>query len=102
LQPRAEPARLRGAPSSKEGSHGYPDRRVIEYKGGFFDDTGASISVALSVVSGEQDEAPRSWAEWAHPNLVSWNEVEGGGHGAACERPQLSGEEIRGGFGLLP
>jgi hypothetical protein len=51
-------------------------RLYWEYKGGFFNVKGASIPVAVSVVPGEQYQAPRSWAEQANPNLIYFNEVE--------------------------
>jgi pimeloyl-ACP methyl ester carboxylesterase len=70
-------------------------RLYWEYKGGFFNVKGVSIPVAVSVFSGEQYRAPRSWTERAYPNLIYFNEVDKGGHFAAWEQPQLFSEEIR-------
>jgi pimeloyl-ACP methyl ester carboxylesterase len=76
-------------------------RLYWEYKGGFFNAKGVSISVAVTVFPGEQYQAPRSWAEQAYPNLIYFNEVDRGGHFAAWEQPQLFTEEIRAAFRSL-
>ena len=76
-------------------------RLYWEYKGGFFNAKGVSIPVAVSVFPGEQYQAPRSWTEKAYPNLISFNEVEKGGHFAAWEQPQLFSEELRAAFRSL-
>jgi hypothetical protein len=52
-------------------------------------------------LSGEQYQAPRSWAERAYPNLIYFNEVDRGGYFAAWEQPQLFTEEIRAAFRSL-
>jgi hypothetical protein len=76
-------------------------RLYWEYKGGFFNAKGVSIPVAVSVLPGEQYEAPRSWAQRTYPKLIYYNKVDKGGHFAAWERPQLLSEEIRVGFRSL-
>src|SRR5687767_12627379 len=76
-------------------------RLYWEYKGGFFNAKGVSIPVAVSVFPGEQYEAPRSWTERAYPNLISFHEVEKGGHFAAWEVPGLFSEEVRAAFRSL-
>jgi hypothetical protein len=40
-------------------------------------------------------------ARRAYPNLVYFNEVDRGGHFAACEQPQLFTEELRVAFKTL-
>ena len=72
-----------------------------EYKGGFFNVKGVSLPVAVSIFPGAQYQAPRSWTEQAYPNLTYFNEVDKGGHFAACEQPQLFSEEPRAGFKTL-
>jgi pimeloyl-ACP methyl ester carboxylesterase len=76
-------------------------RLYWEYRGGFFNAKGVTIPVAVSVFPGEQYEAPRSWAEKAYPNLISFNEVDKGGHFAAWEQPQLFATELRAAFRSL-
>ena len=73
-------------------------RLYWEYKGGFWNAKGVSIPVAVSVFSGEQYQAPRSWTEQAYPNLIYFNEVDKGGHFAAWEQPELFCDEVRAGF----
>jgi hypothetical protein len=73
-------------------------RLYWEYRGGFFNAKGVSIPVAVSVFPSEQYQAPRSWTERAYPNLISYNQVEAGGHFAAWEQPFLFAEELRTGF----
>jgi pimeloyl-ACP methyl ester carboxylesterase len=70
-------------------------RLYWEYKGGFWNEKGVSIPVAVSVFPNEAYEAPRSWTERAYPNLIHFNEVDRGGHFAAWEQPQLFSEEVR-------
>lgn len=51
--------------------------------------------VAISVFPHELYQAPRSWAERAHPhNLIHFNKVDRGGHFAAWEHPQLLAQEL--------
>ena len=76
-------------------------RLYWEYKGGFWNAKGVSIPVAVSVFSGEQYQAPRSWTEQAYPNLIYFNEVDKGGHFAAWEQPELFCDEVRAGFRSL-
>jgi pimeloyl-ACP methyl ester carboxylesterase len=45
--------------------------------------------------------APRSWGERAFGNLIYWNEVDGGGHFAAWEQPQVFASEVRAAFRSL-
>jgi hypothetical protein len=46
-------------------------------------------------------QAPRSWTENAHHNLIYFNEADKGGHFAAWEQPQLFSEELRAAFRTL-
>jgi hypothetical protein len=76
-------------------------RSYWQYKGGFFNATGVSIPVGVSVFPGERYQAPRSWAEQAYPRLIYYNQADKGGHFAAWEQPKLFAEEMRVGFGSL-
>jgi pimeloyl-ACP methyl ester carboxylesterase len=76
-------------------------RLYWEYKGGFFNAKGVSIPVAVTVFSGEQYQAPRTWAEQAYPNLIYFNDVDRGGHFAAWEQPELFSAELRAAFRSL-
>jgi pimeloyl-ACP methyl ester carboxylesterase len=60
-----------------------------------------SLPVAFTVFPGEIYRAPRGWAERVYPNLIYFNEVERGGHFAACEEPELFAEEMRAAFRSL-
>jgi len=60
-----------------------------------------ALPVAFTVFPGEIFQAPRSWVEKVYPNLISFNEVDRGGHFAAWEEPQLFAEEIRAAFRSL-
>jgi pimeloyl-ACP methyl ester carboxylesterase len=57
-----------------------------------------SVPVAFTTFPGEIFAAPRSWVEFAYPNLAYFNEVNRGGHFAAWEEPQLFSEEVRAAF----
>jgi len=56
---------------------------------------------AVTVFPGEIYRAPRSWAEQCFHKLIYWNEVDKGGHFAACEEPELFASEIRAAFKSL-
>jgi pimeloyl-ACP methyl ester carboxylesterase len=71
------------------------------FKGGFFNATGVSIPVAMTVFPGEQYQAPRTWSEQAYPNLIYFNDVDRGGHFAAWEHPELFSAELRAAFRSL-
>src|SRR5262245_3300141 len=60
-----------------------------------------SLPVAFTVFPGEIFQAPRSWAEKVYPNLISFNEVDKGGHFAAWEEPELFATELRTAFRSL-
>jgi len=60
-----------------------------------------SLPVAFTVFPGEIFRAPRTWAERVYPNLISFTEVDQGGHFAAWEEPQLFAEEVRAAFRSL-
>jgi pimeloyl-ACP methyl ester carboxylesterase len=60
-----------------------------------------SIPAAVSRFPAEIIPVPRSWAERAYPNLVYFNELEKGGHFAACEQPELFAGEMRAAFRSL-
>jgi pimeloyl-ACP methyl ester carboxylesterase len=53
------------------------------------------LPVDFTVFPGEIFQAPRSWAEKVHPNLIYFNEVDSGGHFAAWEEPELFSSELR-------
>jgi pimeloyl-ACP methyl ester carboxylesterase len=57
-----------------------------------------SIPVGFTTFPGEIWRTPRSWVEKAYPNVISFNEVDKGGHFAAWEEPELFSEEIRAAF----
>jgi pimeloyl-ACP methyl ester carboxylesterase len=61
----------------------------------------SSVPVAMTVFPDEYYHAPRSWAEWAYPNLIYFNEVDRGGHFAAWEEPELFATELRAAFRSL-
>jgi pimeloyl-ACP methyl ester carboxylesterase len=61
----------------------------------------SSVPVAMTVFPDEYYRAPRSWAEWAYPNLIYFNEVDKGGHFAAWEQPELFATELRAAFRSL-
>jgi pimeloyl-ACP methyl ester carboxylesterase len=69
--------------------------------GGFFNAKGMKIPVAVSVLTGEEKEAPRSWTDAAYPNLLYYHQVEKGGHFAAWEQPTLFAQELRAAFKTL-
>jgi pimeloyl-ACP methyl ester carboxylesterase len=70
-------------------------RLYWEFKGGFFTVKGVTIPVGVSTFADEIYRVPRSWAQQAYPNLVSYNRHDRGGHFAAWEQPALLSEDIR-------
>ena len=66
--------------------------------GSFANVRNVTVPVAVSVFPDEIIHAPRSWTEKAYPNLVHYNELDGGGHFAAWEQPELYASELRAGF----
>jgi pimeloyl-ACP methyl ester carboxylesterase len=70
-------------------------RLYWEFKGGFFTVKGVTIPVGVSTFADEIYRVPRSWAEQAYPNLVSYNQHDRGGHFAAWEQPALLSEDVR-------
>jgi hypothetical protein len=56
---------------------------------------GVKVPVGVSTFADEIYRVPRSWAEQAYPNLVSYNQHDRGGHFAAWEQPQLLSEDVR-------
>jgi pimeloyl-ACP methyl ester carboxylesterase len=73
-------------------------RLYWQYKGGFFDVRGVTISVAVSVFPDEIYASPESWARRAYPNLIYFHRAEKGGHFAAWEQPAQFTEDLRAGF----
>jgi pimeloyl-ACP methyl ester carboxylesterase len=61
----------------------------------------SSVPVAMTVFPDEYYRAPRSWVEWAYPNVIYFNEVDRGGHFAAWEEPELFSAELRAAFRSL-
>jgi pimeloyl-ACP methyl ester carboxylesterase len=70
-------------------------RLYWEFEGAFFAVKGVKVPVGVSTFADEIYRAPRSWAEQAYPNLVSYNRHDRGGHFAAWEQPQLLSEDVR-------
>ena len=58
----------------------------------------AAIPAGFTQFPGEIFRAPRSWVEWAYPNVVYFNKVDKGGHFAAWEEPELFSSEVRAAF----
>jgi hypothetical protein len=69
-----------------------------ENKLGFFDVKGVTVPAAVSVFPRGLYQAPRSWAEWAYPTLIYFNEVDKGNHFAAWQEPELFSQEVRAAF----
>lgn len=57
-----------------------------------------SVPAAVCVFPGEIYQAPRSWTERAYHKLIDYNKVDGGGHFAAWEQPELFSAELRAAF----
>ena len=76
-------------------------RLYWENKLPFFSAKGVRIPVGVSTFADEIYRAPRSWAEQAYPNLVSYSRHDRGGHFAAWEQPQLLSEDVRATFRSL-
>jgi pimeloyl-ACP methyl ester carboxylesterase len=51
-----------------------------------------------TTVPGRAVPRPPQRAERAHPQLICFHEVNGGGHLAAWEQPQVFAEELRAAF----
>jgi hypothetical protein len=62
---------------------------------------GVEIPVAVSAFPDELYQAPGSWAEKAHPNLIHDDALPVGGDLAASEQPRLFCDEVRAGFRSL-
>jgi pimeloyl-ACP methyl ester carboxylesterase len=54
-----------------------------------------SLPVAITVFPDEVYRAPETWARRAYRNLISFHEVDKGGHFAAWEYPELFAAELR-------
>jgi pimeloyl-ACP methyl ester carboxylesterase len=60
------------------------------------------VPAGFTTFPGEIFAAPRSWAEQAYgDNLSYFNEVDKGGHFAAWEEPELFSTEVRAAFRTL-
>ena len=70
-------------------------RLYWENKLPFFSVKGVKVPVGVSTFADELYRVPRSWAEQAYPNLVSYTQHDRGGHFAAWEQPQLLSEDVR-------
>ena len=57
-----------------------------------------ALPVAVSLFPDDVTYTPRHWAERLMKNIVSWNEVEAGGHLAAFEHPDIFVREVRSAF----
>ena len=53
------------------------------------------VPVGVSTFADEIYRVPRSWAEQAYPNLVSYNQHRPAGTFAAWEQPQLLSADVR-------
>jgi len=60
-----------------------------------------SVPVGFTTFADEIFRAPRSWVEGSYPNLMYFNEVDKGGHFAACEEPDDFAKEVRAAFKSL-
>jgi pimeloyl-ACP methyl ester carboxylesterase len=60
-----------------------------------------TLPFGFTTFPGEIWRTPRSWVEKAYPNVSYFNEVNGGGHFAAWEEPQLFSAEVRAAFRSL-
>ena len=60
-----------------------------------------ALPVAITVFPGEVYRAPETWARRAYRHLISFHEVNKGGHFAAWEESQLFAEERRAAFRSL-
>jgi pimeloyl-ACP methyl ester carboxylesterase len=56
------------------------------------------LPMAASIFPREIFRPPRSWAQMLWPNLMYWNELDGGGHFAAFEQPGVFVAELRNAF----
>lgn len=70
-------------------------RLYWESKLAFFAPKGVPIPTAVSAFPDELYQAPRSWAERAYPQLISYSKHNLGGHFAAWEQPNLLTEDLR-------
>jgi pimeloyl-ACP methyl ester carboxylesterase len=64
----------------------------------FFEPIGVRTPMAVSAFPDELNQAPKSWAERAYPNLIHYNRLPKGGHFAAFEQPGYLVAEMRAGF----
>ncbi|SNT63409.1 Pimeloyl-ACP methyl ester carboxylesterase [Asanoa hainanensis] len=76
-------------------------RLYWESKLPFFATKGVRVPVGVSIFPDEIYRVPRSWAEQAYPNLVTYVRHDRGGHFAAWEQPQLLSEDVRATFHSL-
>jgi pimeloyl-ACP methyl ester carboxylesterase len=76
-------------------------RLYWENKLPFFSVKGVKVPVGVSTFADELYRVPRSWAEQAYPNLVSYSQHDRGGHFAAWEQPDLLSEDVRATFRSL-
>lgn len=60
-----------------------------------------ALPVAVSLFPDDVTYTPRHWAERLMTNIISWNEVEAGGHLAAFEQPEIFVREVRAAFRSL-
>ncbi len=60
-----------------------------------------ALPVSVTLFPHDISYTPRSWAERLMSNIVSWNEVEAGGHLAAFEQPEIFVREVRAAFRSL-
>ena len=60
-----------------------------------------TIPFGFTTFPGEIWRTPRSWVEKSYPNVISFNEVDKGGHFAAWEEPELFATELRAAFSSL-
>ena len=64
----------------------------------FFEPIGVRAPIAVSAFPEELNQAPRSWAERAYPQLIHYNRLPRGGHFAAFEQPEALVDELRTAF----
>ena len=76
----------------------YWDTRHNLPAGGFFDARGVKLPVGVSAFAEEIYQAPKSWSEKAHVNLIHYNKFPKGTHYAAWEQTAIFVSEMRATF----
>jgi len=75
-------------------------RKVNEWISGTVDDV-ITTPTGCSIFAHELQRPSRRWAGRRFSNIRHWNELDRGGHFAACEQPELFVDELRAFFRLV-